>query len=419
MKPGDRVVIAHGAASWGRRGVIVEFNTPTKPYGKRTTIRGDDGERYYFQDYQANAFFLEDSPDGAATLAKYEAALGPVDLAADVAFVASITATKDSRLSSQALDRIVRHGPAGIEALLDLAAYDLQQTSAMGKPPGWIPPSLRALGTTSLPATIARVRKWWMDPTTRVVASTVLATLGSDPSVVELLRELCAITPEADRKQHVFERLLLARLAAGDPSVYRDLADLVVRKRDGEHWSIGAGAFSPAEAEDVLRAIPDRTVDQIDVQSGAKNAYNGFDLARWLAWPGLVRFPRVVLSQAFTGTPPLEDVLASPHLSPEIQHLDFSACDLGVTACRLLGKSDRLATLRSLVLDRGDYDRSKFDRKCLEALFPKKGGTLARLGHLSIRRATLTTNEVREVVTVRAPALRTVQLEREIVEIAR
>ncbi len=405
----DRVVIAAGSAR-GLLGTLVEVNKPMKPYGKRHRIAGDDGESYWFQDYQKDVFFAVDSDQGRAVRAAYEDSLGPADLDADVAFAESVVAERRKADVLRAADRLLRHqDPRALVAHLDLASVDGTRMTFMGKPPGWIPSVLRGWlgreGVDLVPAAVDRLRHWFATDDLRRLCGVVAGALcaSPDPRLVEVLRELSATASDPG--------IVAARLAAGDDDAYDELAKLRVVERDGR-LELSVGGLTPAIATRLLERLGERAarIEQLDFVRGSGVAYAAIDLDAWLAWPELSRFPRLDLSESFTGAATLERVLASDHLSPELAHLDLTACDIGKKGCTALARSSRLASLRSLRIDCGDYDRTKWGPTHLTALFPAKG-SLGTLEQLSIAGWKITRKHVTDLIAAKRCALTTAQVE--------
>ena len=286
----SRVVIGIGPAR-GLRGTLVEVDKPMKPYGKRSRIACDDGETYWFQDYQKGAFFAEDSPEGRAILDERAARVGTPDLDADLAFADAVVTGRRTHDVATAVERLARHAdPRAVLAHLDLVAVVATSAALAGKPPGWLPPALtafveRARSADVVPGTIDRLRRWFADPASRHLCGLVGGALADlrDARLIELLRELTA--SELDRG------VVAARLAAGDPGVHVDLARLRIVEREGRA-ELDVGGITPAVASEILRAIGDRAaaIHHINFIRGSAVAYDGYDLDAWLAWPELARF---------------------------------------------------------------------------------------------------------------------------------
>lgn len=413
----DRVVIAIGPGR-GLCGVITGTHA-MKIHGRRTHVLTDDGSEFWFQDYQQDALVAESSDEGQAIRQEYEECLGPVDLAADVAFVRRVIDENLGVEIYRAIDRIVRHADdEALSVLLDLVAFQLSPAVLAAKPPGWVSPSLRALinhrtHPNPAPTIAARLRRWWDDPGTRLVCGTVADALceNPDPAILEALREICQTTPDP--------QLISARLKAGDDTAYADLSQQRCVERDGR-LELDVGDLQPATAARILDLIGEKINDlvQLNLVRQGRAAFGGVDLNAWLAWPELRRFQRLDFSAGFVGKKGLEALVKSPHLSPEIEYLDLGSCDVGQGGCSVLAKSKALSTLKELCLDSGDHDRSKWTSQSLQRLFPKKGSTLIHLEALSIRGWDVTATEVVDLVeSGRAPALRSVQLTGQKVEL--
>lgn len=416
-----RVVIAVGPGR-GLRGVVISVQ-PMKIHGSRTHVRTDDGSDFWFQDYQKDALFAEESAEGKAIRKEFEESLGTPDLQVDVAFAKQVVEGDQTFEVRKAIERIVRHpGDEALSALLDLIAYQLDSGTMSAKPPGWIPPSLTALINHRVhpdvgPLVSRRLRTWWEDPAKQRLCGFVANALCSIPKpdhrIVEVLRELCrrAAAPE----------LIMARLKAGDEEVYSDLAKVRVVERDGI-LHLDAGDLTPDTADRLVEKMGDGAANlrQLSLVRQGRAAFGGVNLDAWMSWPGLKRFQRLDLSAGFVGKKGLMAVIESRFLSDELEYLDISSCDVGQAGCTVLAKAKALAPLRELNIDAGDYDRSRFSFASLERLFPKKGCVLTSLEILWIRGWDVTSTMLSNLAgSGRTHALRRVFLTDGVVELQR
>jgi hypothetical protein len=404
------VVIAIGPER-GKAGTVASVERTAT--STRTHVVTDEGNEGWFEDRQ-NGLLSEDSPEAHALREAIVASWGPVDLDADRAFVQSAIAGKHDQIPT-AIDRIMRHTEAAaLDSLLDIVAFQVLAPGHLGKRPGYVAPSVRALLRQTSPArsavVVERMRRWWQDERTRTVVVAVSELARVDPAILDAVRGLCADEPDV--------RLVSMRLAAEDETVYPDLARVRLVERDGQ-IELQAGGLAPAQATRLLAAGGERAARavQLDIRTHGHAAYDGVDLGPWLAWPELARFRRLNLDSSFTGAEPLRALFASTYLCPQLEALDVSACDIGIDGCEVLGNAKALATLEELAIDRGDYDRTKWAASHLAKLFPKRGGALQRLHTLSIRGWSLRPAQVKKALEGRAPALRTVRLERDVVEL--
>lgn len=407
LSKGARVVIAIGPAR-GLRGTIAQYLVPMKPYGKRSQIACDNGASYWFMDHQRNAFFAEDSDEARALLDAHAAQVGAPELEADVAFAEAVVAERRTGDLLQAVERVARHAdPRALHAHLALLPLAATPGALAGKPPGWRPPALTAYaertGADLVAPALEHLRRWFADPASRALCGLVAGALPSDPRLLDVLRELTAIEPERG--------VLAARLQLGDPEVFADLAATRIVERDGQR-ELHVGGLTPDDASRLLAAAGDRAADltQLDLIRGSAVAYDGYPLDAWLAWPELARFRRLVLSESFRGGDGLARVLASPHLSPELEYLDLTGCDIGQKGCKALAAAPRLASLRALRIDAGDYDKTKWGPTCLSALFPANGA-LAGLEELFIRGWKVRKPDLDKLVASGRASLRSAQVD--------
>lgn len=401
---GTRVVVTLGTDR-GQTGTVVEEST-SKRLGDRLRVLLDDGSMTWSQ-RQDDGLVEEGTGEGVALVAEATASLGPPDVDADLAF-ARDAARRGVLEVRQAVRKVARHEDPRIpEALLSLAAAELLPSRCRGKPDGWLPTSLLALRRydgDAMPAVAERMRTWASNDRQRRLCSWVARALLTrpDPRLVPLLRELND------------PALLPVRLKLGDTSAYTELAARRIVERDGV-WQLDAGALGPAVATEILKARPEVEVGQLNLARGGAGEVS---LADWCAWPELCRFAKVDVSAAFQGAVGVEVLLASPHLSPSLECLDVSACDVGQTGCGRLGLAKPLARLRELRIDRGGDDQTKWTEKPLQALFPSRGGMLRALERLSIRGWNVKRSTLEALVEQeRAPSLRTVELSRKTVEL--
>lgn len=376
METGTRVVSA-ALKEQGQRGVVVE-KQPGKMLGPRLHVRFDDGSDAWYSE-RDKVVFPEDSAEAAAVLARYAETLGEADLTADVEYARAVIAANRTLEARQAIDRVFRHdSPLAVSAMLELVEYGLSKR--MGKPPGWLPAAALRLPSVPgdpIPPTLVKLREWFADPERRPYCGMVSRVFGPafDPRLLDVLRELCTEAPDPG--------LVAVRILANDESAYRELAQLRIVEREGE-LEFDVGDLTPEVASRVLEAGGERSLQQLNLVRQGTAAFDAINLQAWLAWPELTRFKRLNLSEAFRGKSGAE-ALAKCEALGELEVLDVSACDIGQGGSRVLGKAKNLTSLRELRIDAGDYDRSKWTARSLQALFPKKGGTLSNLERLHIR----------------------------------
>ncbi|MEZ4228384.1 MAG: hypothetical protein R3B89_04410 [Polyangiaceae bacterium] len=398
-----------GGPGHGQFGEVVA-EEPSKTFGSRFRVVDDLGSPHWYAQREQHLLLPAAGPEAKALRAEYEQSLGSPDLSQDIAYARAVAESRRTLEFRRAIDRLLRHhDAAAIAALLEFSNSELTRANLTAGGAAWVAPSLRALRNAPvdpIPSVVAHLKTCFDDPQLRHVCGPIAKAFadGRDPRLVEALRELT--------KREAVPDLLAARLAAEDEMVYSELAESRISERDG-HLCLAAGDLSPEVATRLLAAAGERgaRVTMLDIVRGGHKAFDGIDLQAWLAWPELARFTALDLSEAFRGKKGLDALAKSQQLAPNLALLDVSACDVGQTGCRVLGKAKWLANLEELRIDAGDYDRSKWTSSCLDALFPKKGGTLGRLATLSIRGWDVGASLAQELRSSgRAPLLRRVQL---------
>ncbi len=406
---GSRVV-ARTRTEVGLCGVILS-EQPGKLLGPRLHVRFDDGSEGWFG-RRDNVLLAEGSPEADELLRAYAESLGAPGLDADIAF-----AKANPGEPRRTIDRLLRHSDAkAVDAMLDLSMVVVTRVSTGGKPNNWLPPTMRALTRFKgdpVPPIVERLRVWYGTAEHRLLCGWVARAFATapDPRLLAVYRELCEIELDAT--------LMQVRLHAADPTVYEDLAQTRLVERDGR-LEFDVGDLDPHAASAVLAAAGDRAgrVAQLNLVRQGRATFGAVDLAAWLCWPDLRKFPRLNLSEGFLGKKGVELLASCEYFADDLAVLDLTGCDIGSGGCGVLGKAKNLASLRELVLDAGDYDKSKWSLRALERLFPKKNGALAGLERLSLRGWDVSEPAAKPILAPeRAPALHTVQLSQVTVEL--
>lgn len=404
LEIGTRVVVAQKGYHRAKRGVVAKHNRCKDVRGKwldQARVDFDDGGHRWFN--RAEDFVPEQSENAQSIVADYLESLPPPDLEADLEVARSVANKLDVRL---ALDRLRRHDdPRAAEVMIDLGMLELSGTGVEATK-GVVPPSFTALSgfeTTDVVAlATSKLADWARKYKTRKLCRSLAASVAGrgDPRLVEKLRELSATYPDDSG-------LIAARVDAGDDSAFADLARARLARRDGR-VELDAGDLDPTTLDNMLEALGEEAagIEQLNIVRGGFAAFAQIELEGWVNWKGLRRFKRLNFSEAFRGKAGVEVLVASPHLSPDLQALDVSACDIGSAGCSVLGKAESLAGLRELRIDRGEFSRKKFNERALAGLFPAKGGQLHALQRLYISHWDLRESHVHKVVEAgRAPGL--------------
>lgn len=407
---GTRVVVAQHGFHKAKRGVVAKHNkykdVATRKWMNQQRVDFDDGGDRWFK--LPSDLVLEDSDEAKLLITAYEESLGTPDLQADLEAGRAVT---DPLAVREARDRVRRHSDPGVvDVLLHLGELELSRMHTQ-VPHGVPAPAHLALAeidVDAIPAVTAKLDEWFADPKKSKWCrslSRAFTTSPADPRLLETLRRLSKAGPD--------RRILAARLDARDPEVYGDLAAVRIVERDGR-VELDAGDLDPEAVDEMLKAAGDRgeSVAQLNVAQGGLAAFGAIDLEAWLEWEGLRRFPRLNFGEVLTKNKEhIAALVASPNLSPELQALDLSGCEISTAMCSVLGKASTLSTLRELRLEHNEHSRKQPGERALAGLFPAKGGTLHAVEHLDLSLWKITQAQVNKIVQAgRAPALKTVSL---------